>query len=324
MSATTSEVFVGIDVSKERLDGHILPAGESFSLPNDSDGCQKLVRRLAPLGVKLVVVEATGRYQRRVAAELLSAGIPVAVVNPRQARDFAKSLGKLAKTDALDGQILARFASVGHLRVCEKQSEMAGILDDRITRRRQVIAMLNAEGNRLAGVIDKLTLGMIKKSIRLLEQQREDLDREIAKLIESDDDWRGKRDLLQSVPGVGVTTANGLVVELPELGKLSRQQIAALAGVAPMNYDSGAMRGQRHIRGGRPAVRCTLYMAAFNAMRYNPVIAAFSQRLLDAGKPFKVVVTAAMRKLLLILNSIIKNNTPWREPLCVALNAQNS
>jgi len=319
--STPSPIFVGIDVSKARLDVHITPTGRSLALPNDARGCEKLVDELRPLGVSLVVVEATGRYQRRVAAELISAGIPVAVVNPRQARDFARSLGKLAKTDRIDAEALARFAAVGHLRACEKQPENAAILDDRITRRRQVIVMLNAEGNRLAGMIDKTTIGMIKKVIRVLEQQREDLDRQIASLIESDDDWRGKRDLLQSVPGVGAITANGLVADLPELGKLSREEIAALAGVAPMNCDSGTMRGKRAIRGGRPSVRSTLYMAAFNAMRYNPVIEAFAKRLADSGKPFKVVVTAAMRKLLTILNAIIKTNTPWRTDLCVAQNA---
>lgn len=323
MSAS-SPVHVGIDVSKARLDVHVLPGsqpGLSFSLENTPQGSDQLLQKLMPLDVSLVVVEATGRYQRRVAAELLSAGIPVAVVNPRQARDFARSLGKLAKTDAIDAEVLARFASVGHLRVCEKQPENAAILDDRITRRRQVIAMLNAEGNRLDGMIDKSTIAMIKKVIRLLEQQREDLDRQIAELIESDDDWRGRRDLLQSVPGVGATTANGLVAELPELGKLSRTQIAALAGLAPMNCDSGTMRGRRAIRGGRSAVRSTLYMAAFNAMRYNPVIAAFTDRLTASGKPFKVVVTAAMRKLLIILNAIVKTNTPWRTTSCAVQSA---
>jgi transposase len=266
MSAPSSPVFVGIDVSKASLDVYVAPAGRSFSRPNDPQGCARLVEQLAPLGVSLVVVEATGRYQRRVAADLISAGIPVAVVNPRQAHDFARSLGKLAKTDAIDAQ-----------------------------------AMLNAEGNRLAGMIDKTTIAMIKKVIRLLEQ-------------------RGKRDLLQSVPGVGATTANGLVADLPELGKLSREQIAALVGVAPINCDSGAMRGKRAIRGGRASVRSTLYMAAFNAMRYNAVIRDFTDRLSDAGKPFKVVVTAAMPKLLIILNAIIKTKTPWRLNPCVAQN----
>jgi len=319
--STPSPVFVGVDVSKASLDVHVTPAGRSFSLPNDAPGCEKLLKELAPLGVSLVVMEATGRYQRRAAADLISAGIPVAVVNPRQARDFARSLGKLAKTDAIDAQVLARFAAVGHLRASEKPRENAAILDDRITRRRQVIAMLNAEGNRLAGMIDKATIRMIQKVIRLLEQQREDLDRQIAELIEADDDWRGKRELLQTVPGVGATTANGLVAELPELGKLSREQIAALVGVAPMNCDSGTMRGKRAIRGGRASVRSTLYMAAFNAMRYNNVIRAFADRLSAAGKPFKVVVTAAMRKLLIILNAILKTNTPWRNKTCAVQNA---
>lgn len=316
-----SPVFVGIDVSKDSLDVFIAASGESVRVANDASGCQKLIRHLKPLAVSMVVIEATGRYQRRIAADLLLAEIPVAVVNPRQARDFAKSLGKLAKTDAIDAQTLAQFASLNCLRVCEKRPENAAILDDRITRRRQVIAMLNAEGNRLAGMIDKKVIRMINQIIRVLEQQREDLDREIARLIESDDDWRGKRDLLQSVPGVGETTANSLIAEMPELGKLSREQIAALAGVAPMNHDSGSMRGRRAIKGGRSSVRSALYMAAFNAMRYNPVIERFALRLSDAGKPFKVVIVAAMRKLLIILNTIIKTNTPWRTDLCAAQNA---
>ena len=312
---------LGIDVSKARLDVHVLPAGLVFSVANNPAGSAELVQKLLPLGVRLVVVEATGRYQRRVAADLLAAGIPVAVVNPRQARDFARSMGRLAKSDAIDAEVLARFASVGHLRVCEKTPENAAILDDRITRRRQVIGMLVAEGNRLDLMIDKSTIAMIKKVIRLLEQQREDLDRQIAELIESDDDWRNRRDLLESVPGVGKTTAAGLVAELPELGKLPRGKISALAGLAPMNCDSGTMRGKRAIRGGRPSVRSTLYMAAFNAMRYNSVIKTFTDRLIAAGKPFKVVVTAAMHKLLLILNAILKTNTPWKEPKCAAQNA---
>lgn len=318
MSAASSPVYVGIDVSKARLDVHVLPQDIAFSVENSPAGSMQLLQKLQPMQVAMVVLEATGRYQRRVAADLLSHDIPVAVVNPRQARDFAKSLGKLAKTDAIDAETLARFAGVGHLRACEKQPQNAAILDDRITRRRQVIAMLTAEGNRLEGMIDKLTIRMIRKVIRLLEQQREELDRQIAELIESDDDWRGKRDLMQSVPGVGQTTANGLIAEMPELGKLSREAISALAGLAPMNHDSGTMRGRRAIRGGRATARSMLYMAAFNAIRYNPVIAAFAARLAAAGKPFKVVVTAAMRKLLIILNTIVKTNTPWRNPTCLA------
>lgn len=317
-SSSPTPAFVGIDVSKARLDVHVLPTGESFTLANDAAGSARLVERLRPMSVSLVVIEATGRYQRRVAADLLSAGIPVAVVNPRQARDFAKSLGKLAKTDAIDAAVLARFASVGGLRKCEKQPEKSAVLDDRVTRRRQVISMLVAEGNRLDQMIDKTTIAMIKKVIRLLEQQREDLDRQIAELIEDDNDWRGRRDLIQSVPGVGATSANALIADVPEIGKLNRQQIAALVGVAPMNCDSGTLRGQRHVRGGRASARATLYMAAFNAMRYNPAIRQFTARLSAAGKPFKVVVTAAMRKLLTMLNAIVKTNTTWKEITCPA------
>jgi len=306
------------------LDVYVLEKDLLFSLENTPEGCILLIARLRDLGIKLVVIEATGRYHRRVAGDLLAADIPVAVVNPRQVRDFARSMGMLAKTDAIDARVLARFATVGHLRISEKTPENAAVLDDRITRRRQVIAMLVAEQHRLDQMIDKVSISMIRKVIRLLEQQREDLDRQIAKLIESDDDWRGKRDLLQSVPGVGTTTASSLVAELPELGKLSREAIAALVGVAPMNCDSGTMRGQRVIQGGRPAVRAVLYMAAFNAMRYNPIIRSFANRLAGNGKPFKVIVVAAMRKLLLILNAILKNNTPWKEIPCVVPNVQNA
>lgn len=313
---TRPPVHVGIDVSKARLDVHTLPEGASAGFANDPAGVAALLAWLRPRAVGLVVLEATGRYQRFVAAELLSAGIPVAVVNPRQARDFARSLGRLAKTDAIDAEVLARFASLGCLRRSEKRPENAAVLDDKVTRRRQVIAMLNAEGNRLAQMTDKPTVAMIRKVVRLLEQQREDLDRQIAGLIESDDDWRGRRDLLAGVPGVGEVSANALIAHPPELGKLSRTAIAALVGVAPMNCDSGTMRGRRAVRGGRAEVRSSLYMAAFNATRYNPVLKAFAERLSKAGKPFKVVVTAVMRKLLTILNAMLKNNTPWKEAAC--------
>ena len=309
------EVHVGVDVSKARLDVHIDPTGQTRSVDNTPAGIHALLATLKTLNVKLVLIEATGRYERRLAADLLDAAIPVTVVNPRQARDFAKSLGRLAKTDKIDAKALAQFAKLGHHRLAEKTPENLALLDQRVTRRRQVVAMLATEKTRLEQLDDKLAIRTVKRVMRVLDQQREDLDRDIARMIESDDDWRNKAQILDSAPGVGPDTANQLVVDLPELGKLNRQEIAALVGVAPMNCDSGSMRGQRHIKGGRADVRTTLYMAAYNAMRCNPTIKAFADRLKKAGKPFKVVATACMRKLLIILNVMVKTNQHWNPKL---------
>jgi transposase len=304
-------VHVGIDVSKKALDVCLLPSGQTLSVLNSDQGIAELVALLKQHPVATVLLEATGRYERRVASELLDAGFAVAVVNPRQARDFARALGKLAKTDKIDAATLAQFAQLGHVRLCEKQPENRALLDDLVTRRRQVTQMMAMEKTRAQVPQDRRTRAMIAKVIRLLDQQREDLDRRIAELIESDDDWRNKRDLLSSVPGVGAVTASQLVADLPELGKLNRQQIAALVGVAPINRDSGSMRGKRGIFGGRASVRAALYMAAFCAMKFNPVIKRFAERLRAAGKPFKVIAVAAMRKLLTILNVMLKENRPW-------------
>ena len=313
--APAAEVHVGIDVSKARLDVHVDPTGQTLSVDNTPAGIRSLLGTLKALDVKLVLVEATGRYERRLAADLLDAAIPVTVVNPRQARDFAKSLGKLAKTDRIDAAVLAQFAKLGHHRLAEKTPENLALLDQRVTRRRQVVQMLATEKTRREQLTDKLAIRTVTKVMRVLDQQREDLDRDIAKLIESDDDWRNKARILDSAPGVGPDTANQLVADLPELGKLNRQEIAALVGVAPVNCDSGSMRGRRHIRGGRADVRTTLYMAAYNAMRCNPTIHAFAERLKKAGKPFKVVATACMRKLLIILNVMVKTNQHWNPEL---------
>ncbi len=324
-TSASIQACVGVDVSKARLDVFIDPTGQSLSVDNTPAGIRTLLKTLKGLAVKLVLLEATGRYERRLAADLLDAGIPVTVVNPRQARDFARSLGKLAKTDKIDAKVLAAFAKLGHHRLAEKTPENLALLDQRVTRRRQVVQMLATEKTRLEQLDDKLAVRTVKRVMRVLEQQREDLDRDIAKLIESDDrsgmrrlprdDWRNKARILDSAPGVGPDTANQIVVDLPELGKLNRGQIAALVGVAPMNCDSGSMRGQRHIRGGRADVRTTLYMAAYNAMRCNPAIRAFAERLKKAGKPFKVVATACMRKLLVILNVMVKTNQHWNPEL---------
>jgi transposase len=318
-AASPDVVYVGVDVSKARLDVHVDPTGQVLAADNDPAGIRRLVDLLRAMPVGLVLLEATGRYERRLAAELLDAGLPVTVVNPRQARDFARALGKLAKTDKIDARVLAAFARLGHHRRAEKTPEARDLLDQRVTRRRQVVQTLASEKVRLGQLTDKAAARTVDKVVRVLERQRDDLDRGIAALIEADDDWRNRRDILDSAPGVGPDTASQLVADLPELGKLNRQQVAALVGVAPVNCDSGTLRGQRHVRGGRADVRTTLYMAAFSAMRCNPTIKAFADRLKAAGKPFKVVATACMRKLLTILNVMVKNNRHWDPQLAAKI-----
>jgi transposase len=316
---TAEPVYVGIDVAKAYLDVCLSPGGPWGRFDNTPQGIAKLLAFLDDKPIARILIEATGRYHRRLAADLLAVELPVSVVNPRQARDFARMMGRLAKTDRIDAATLAEFARLPHLRLAEKETEKQVILDERISRRRQVVQMLVMEQNRIDGISDKLTFSWVKRTIRLLEQQREDIDRQIAQLIESDDQWRGKLQLLQSVPGVGAITASHLVAELPELGKLNRQQIAALVGLAPLNRDSGSYRGQRHIFGGRAFVRSALYMACASAMRFNPLIAPFAQRLKAAGKPYKLVAIACARKLLVILNVMMRQNQHWNPKL--ALNA---
>jgi transposase len=239
----------------------LLPSGQAAVFDNNPAGIRQLLALLRQQAqIHCCLLEATGRYERRCAADLMEDGFPVAVVNPRQARDFAKSLGKLAKTDRIDAATLAEFAKLGHVRLSEKTPENRAILDDLVTRRRQVTQMLAAEKTRREGLSHQKAMASVDKVLRLLDQEREDLDREIARLIESDDDWKNRRDLLASVPGVGNTTASQLMADLPELGKLNRQQIAALVGVAPLNRDSGILRGHRSIFGGRADVRTGLYM----------------------------------------------------------------
>lgn len=316
MSASSEPVYVGIDVSKAKLDVCLLPSGQTLVVDNNTAGIRQLVDLLRKHpSIARCLLEATGRYERRCAADLLEAGFAVAVVNPRQARDFARSLGKLAKTDTIDAATLAEFAKLSHVRLSEKTPQNRASLEDLITRRRQVTSMLAAEKTRREGLVHKKALASVDKVIRLLDQQREDLDREIARLIESDDDWKNRRDLLASVPGVGNTTASQLLADLPELGKLNRQQIAALVGVAPLNRDSGTRRGHRAIFGGRADVRTGLYMATISAMRCNPIIKPFGQRLIAAAKAFKVAMIACMRKLVTILNVMVRNNEHWRAPI---------
>ena len=311
----TSHAFVGIDVAKHSLDVCVLGEDHCFTLPNDAAGFRQLLDKLPPPGSCLVVIEATGGYQHRVVATLVSAGHRVAVVNPRQVRDFARGLGILAKTDRLDARVIARFGQHTHPRPVEIGSEKQAELRELVTRRRQIIELRTAERNRLETTTTKIVRKNIRHLVEQLDKQVRQLEDAIGELVENEPELSCKAALLETVPGVGPVTVTSLLVDLPELGRLNRQQVAALVGVAPFNHDSGKFHGHRRIWGGRAAVRSVLYMAALTARRFNPLIRAFAQRLEAAGKPFKVVLTACMRKLLVILNTMLKNNLPWNPKL---------
>jgi len=308
---STSHAFVGIDVAKDSLDVCLLPTERQFTVTNDPDGFGQLVRQLPAAGSCLVVVEATGGYQRPLVAALVAAGHRVAVVNPRQVRDFARGLGILAKTDRLDARVIARFGQQAEPRPIELGSEKQAELAQLVTRRRQLVEFRTAEQNRLETATAKTVRKNIRHMIDQLDRQIRQLEEQISKLLQSDPQLASKAALLQTVPGVGTVTITSLLVDVPELGRLGRQQIAALVGVAPFNRDSGKFHGRRAIWGGRAAVRSVLYMAALTARRCNSVIREFANRLEAAGKPFKVVLTACMRKLLVILNTMVKFGLPW-------------
>ena len=311
-----SGVFVGIDVAKAQVDVACRPEGEGFSAPNDEPGIARLVERVQRLQPQLIVLEATGGLEVPLTGALAAAGLPVVVANPRQVRDFARATGQLAKTDRLDAQILAQFAATVRptprpLPEAHTQ-ELAALL----TRRRQLIDMLTAEKNRLSSARKPVRKG-IAAHITWLERRLSEADDEISTTIRNSPVWREQDNLLQSTPGVGPVLSTTLLASLPELGTLDRKQIAALVGVAPFARESGAWRGQRRVRGGRAPVRVALYMSTLVAARYNPVIKTFYRRLRDAGKPAKVALTACMRKLLTILNAMLKHHTPWRAATCV-------
>jgi len=306
--------WVGIDVAKDSLElaYSIARGAERHSVANSRSGHGSLLEKLPSPTTTRVVVEATGGYERAVVTALIEAGYRVAVVNPRQVRDFAKALGILAKTDRIDALILARFGQQVNPRLLEEDPTQRAELMQLVARRRQLIELRTMESNRLNQATARAAQKSIRHVLKLLDKEVDQLEAEIARLLASDDDWRGKIELLSSVPGVAKVTSATLVAELPELGRLDRQAIAALVSLAPFNDDSGRHRGTRRITGGRSTVRHVLYMAALSARRCNPVIHAFAQRLAAQGKKPKVIITACMRKLLVILNTMLKNNAPWK------------
>jgi transposase len=304
--------YIGIDVAKDKVDVHVRPQGENFTVVRDGEALTVLAERIGALTPALVVMEATGGYEIALAAALAAAKVPLAVVNPRQIRDFARATGKLAKTDALDAAAIAHFAEAVRPAARSLPDDDARLLGELVARRRQVLGMLTAERNRLKQTRHKPIVHSIEKLIKMLMKQLQELDHSIGEHVRGSPVWRQSDELLQSVPGIGNTVARTLLGELPELGKLNPKQIAALVGVAPMNRESGTWRGKRMIAGGRASVRTALYMAALVASRRNPVIAAFYRRLREAGKPAKVALTACMRKLLVILNAIIRDQKPWQ------------
>lgn len=307
-------MFVGIDVAKAELVVSILPSAERFTVANDTRGVRTLVERLRAIGPTLIVLEATGGYELLGVAGLAAAALPVVVVNPRQVRDFAKATGQLAKTDRIDADILARFADVVRPAMRVLADAAAQELDALLTRRRQLLEMLQAERNRLGQVFGR-GKAHVKKSLKshitYLERELRMADTDLGEMVKASPAWRERDELLQSVPGVGPVLSRTLLADLPELGRLSRREIAKLVGVAPLSRDSGTMRGRRFVQGGRASVRAVLYMAALVATQRNAVIRTFYQRLVAAGKPKKLALVACMRKLLTILNVMVRTAQPW-------------
>lgn len=301
-------------MSKAQLDVMLRPTAECFSQSNDEAGVATLVARLQESSPALVVLEATGGYERTCAAALAAAGLPVAVVNPRQVRDFAKSTGLLEKTDRLDAGVLALFAERVRPEVRPLKSEEAAEFEALLVRRRQLVEMITAEKNRLR-IARPAVRGRIGKHVEYMERELKQADRDLDQAIKASPLWKAKDDLLQSVPGVGPQLSRTLIAELPELGRLSHGQIAKLVGVAPLARDSGKMRGRRCVWGGRASVRGVLYMGALVAKQYNPVIKRYYERLLERGKSKKVALVACMRKLLIILNSMLRDGTRWNPDL---------
>ncbi len=312
MLDSQNAVSVGIDVSKENLDTDFAPNRGPFRLPNTPAGHAAIVERLAAMEIRVIVIEATGGYERAVVAELMVAGMPVVVVNPRQVRDFARAQGRLAKTDRLDAAVLADFG----LAIQPPQRPFPDAetrqMREKLARRRQLVQMVTAESNRLEHVTNPAVRRSIESVLKLLRKQLQQIEDDLDQTIRRSSAWQEKAELVRSVPGIGPQVSRTLLIQLPELGQCSRQQIAALVGVAPLNRDSGKLRGRRAIGGGRPEVRASLYMATLAATRFNPKIRKHYQHLLEAGKCKKLALTACMRKLLTILNAMIRDKKTWQ------------
>ena len=303
--------YVGIDVAKAQVDVALRPTGERWVVSYQEPGIRELVSQLKTIGPAKIVLEASGGLELPLVAALAAATLPIVVVNPRQVRDFAKATGTLAKTDALDAAVLAHFAAAIRPPARPLKDTETQVLSSLVARRHQVVTMLVSEKNRLGTAISAVQ-SRIEAHIAWLEQELDDLDEGLRQTLRNSPVWREKDDLLRTVPGVGRQVSLTLLAYLPELGTLDRRQVAALVGVAPFNRDSGTLRGKRTVWGGRARVRAALYMGALVASRFNPVIREFYQRLLAAGKPKKLALTACMRKLLVILNSMLKHRSPWR------------
>jgi transposase len=307
-----TNVFVGVDVSKDSLDVAIGAQKEVITFSNDQNGVDSLVKKLRRMDVQLIVFESTGGYELLAASCLAEAGLAVVIVNPRQVRNFAKATGILAKTDAIDARVIARFAEAVKPDVRQLKDRQTSELTALVTRRRQIIEMIVAERNRLR-LANKRNKKDIEEHIRWLQKRLDKIETDIGKMIQSSPIWRCKDDILQSVPGIGPVTSASLICDLPELGVLSPKKIAMLVGLAPLNCDSGKYKGRRRIWGGRAAVRSGLYMATLAAIRCNPAIKGFYQRLTAAGKCHKVAATACMRKLLIIANAMLRDQTLWQQ-----------
>lgn len=307
--------WVGIDVSKGTLDVAILPENTVFQVPNSLQGDQQLLSKLPSPGTCLIVLEATGIYQRRVVGQLVEAGHLVAVVNPRQTHNYAKALGILGKSDQIDARVLARFAQDVKPRRSVEISKKQEELDQLVTRRRQLVQLRVAEQNRFHQSLPKLVRQSLNRLIKALADDIDQLDTAIDELVQSDDDWKKRYEIVKSAPGIGDISATAIVAELPELGQLNREQISALVGVAPYVCESGQWAGKRAIRGGRASLRNTLYMAALSAKKHNPIIKRFAERLKLKGKAAKVITIACLHKLLVILNTMVKTNSHWNPQL---------
>jgi transposase len=309
----SDETFVGIDVASDHVDVHILPTGEAFSCPCDDQGVGSLVRRLRKRAPRLIVLESTGGYERELIVALTAQQLPVACVNPRRVRDFARSIGKTAKTDSIDAFVLASFADKVRPPVRPIPSVEQRALKELASRRRQLIQMRTSEKNRLSVAASQSVRRSVQAVIDALDKEIQGLDKDLDDIIKSDPDLSEKEQLVQTMPGVGPNTARTLLAELPELGTIGNKEIASLVGVAPMNRDSGKMRGRRMITGGRGPVRSALYMATLVATRYNKKIQAFYERLITAGKAKKVALVACMRKMISILNAMARKKAAFKE-----------